>query len=241
MVALLWGCTEIFGGLGRIVAIEISGPLSMRVEEGDTLRLRARAIDAAGDSVPDAELWWERVDTSAAALQFDSATGLITAVAPGIALFRARVDNLFSGDDITVTITPAPDRVAPAGALRVTVAAAALASASLSVVIQDLTTTPGDTLALPGTPVHYAMTAFPPGGVIADALFLAAAGDTEAGEDPLRLEVVSGTGGQAAAVVRRRSGIAAPDSVAVSAVALTARGDTVAGSPVQFVVVFERS
>jgi len=137
LVALLWGCTEVFGGLDRIVAIDIVGPTSVTIEEGNVAQLRARAITAGGDSVPEAELWWERVDTSAAVLQVDSATGLVTAGGPGTALVRARVENLFSGT-ITVTITPAPDRIAAASELRVVVAPAASASTALAVAVQDL-------------------------------------------------------------------------------------------------------
>jgi hypothetical protein len=240
LVALLWGCSEIFGGLDRVVAIDITGPLAVELEEGDTLRLHARAISAAGDSVPDADLWWERVDTTSAALHLDSASGLVTAVGPGTALVRARIENLFSGT-VAVEISPAPDRIAAAGDLRLVVGSAAAASNPLAVVVQDLTTTPNDTLALTGKPVHYAVTESSPGGAPGDALFLAAVADTIPGEDPLRLDTVTGTDGQAKAVVRRRTGTTPPDSVTVTAVAVTARGDTVAGSPVRFVVVFERN
>ena len=52
IAALALACTEITGDSDRIIAVEILGPLARTVEEGDTLQLEARALDANGDVVP---------------------------------------------------------------------------------------------------------------------------------------------------------------------------------------------
>ncbi len=90
----------------RIVAIEIIGSTAPTVPQGDTLRLRARAIDAAGDSVPGATITWVLldVDTGQVGFTLDSTTGLVTAQTPGAGRVQARVETLRSGI-ITVTVT----------------------------------------------------------------------------------------------------------------------------------------
>jgi hypothetical protein len=50
--------------------------------------------------------------------------------------------------------------------------------------------------------------------------------------------LLSRSNGQAIVTARRVSGLAQPDSILVDAFAFTARGDTVMGSPVRFVVLF---
>lgn len=221
-----------------MVAIDLLGDTAPSVEEGDTLRLRARAVDARGDSVPDAAIVWERLDPDTGQVPFaiDAMTGLVTGLAPGSGRVQARVESLRSGV-ITVTVTAAPDSIALAGPDRVAVAAADTASPALVTALFDLTTSPGDALALGDRPVHYEVVEPPPGGAGAEAIFLAVA-DT-ATDGSLTLVAATDAEGQARAVVRRRAGATPPDSAVVRAVALTARGDTVSGSPVPFVVLFE--
>ena len=209
------------------------------LEEGDTLRLRARAISAKGDTVPDAGLWWVLLDVDSigqVGFTIDSATGLISAYGPGSGDVQARVDNLGTGA-ITVTVAPAPDSVAAVSETRVIVDTAAVSSTPLTVVVWDFTTSPGDTLALGGKPVHFLTVDPPAGSPAADSFFITESG-TQPGSDSHKVDLTTAANGQAAVSAVRVGGQTQPDSVAIEAVALTAHGDTVAGSPIRFWVLF---
>jgi hypothetical protein len=234
LVALTPACTEITGDPRRVIAIEIVGPTLRTVEEGGALQLEARAVNARGEVVPDAPLTWV-ADTDVVGFTVDAA-GLVTTLAPDTGDVVARVESLSSGR-ITIRVTAAPDSVAPVSAQRLTVPADSAASPPLTVEILDTTTEPDTELALSGKPVHFHVVEPLPGTAAADGLFLALA-DTVPGTEPHALETVSGTSGQAWVVVRRAGGTPQPDSAIVYAVSLTATADTVAGSPVQFVVLF---
>ena len=234
--AFVAGCTAIAGDLSRIVAIEIVGSLNPAVEEGDTLRLHARAIDAAGDSVPDAAIRWSVLDTGQVGIELDSTTGLLTALGPGSWRVQARVEALVSGV-VSVTVTPRPDTVVAGSPDTVTVPPGGSASEGLAVVVQDLTTAPGQQLPLSDKAVHFAVVRPAPGSPTAGAIFLTA-GDTIPGAEPHHVVVLTDDAGRATIVARRVSGATPPDTVDVHAVALTATGDTVPGSPVPFTVVF---
>ena len=239
VVGLTLACGTVLGDLDRIVAIEIVGTTAPTVEEGDTLRLSARALDAAGDPVPEAVVVWELLDADTGQLGFtlDSLTGLISASFPGSGRVRARVEELRSGP-LTVTVTAAPDSIAAVSAVRVTVAAAATESAPLTTMVYDLTTVPGQALALAGKAVHYEL-AVPPAGSAAAGGVLLALPDGQPGSDPHRVVAVTGGDGLGSAVLQRADG-AQPDSAIVEARTATATGIAVAGSPVRFVVFFEK-
>ncbi len=225
----------------RIVAIEILGATTRTVEEGDTLRLAARAVSAAGAIVPDAPVVWGILDVDSGQVGFtiERETGFVRAVSPGSGRVRARVDDLTSGT-VVVTVTGAPDSTAAAGPTRVTVDTAATVSAALSVTVLDLTTSPGAQLALAGKTVHFLTIDPVPGSAAADGFYLSESG-TGPGTDPHRVVVTTGTDGLGSILVARQTGMSQPDSASIHAVALTARGDTVAGSPVRFLVVFENN
>jgi len=234
---IAWACSPITADFDRIVAIEIVGSTPPTVEEGDTLRLHARAVSARGDTVPEAAITWVTldVDSGQVGITIEASTGLVTALAPGSWRVQAQVENLATGA-IVVTVVPAPDSVSAVGDVRVTVDTAAAGSPPLTVVVVDVTTVPGDTLALGGKSVHFLTADPPPGSPAASGFFL-----TESdvpGADPHRVDALSGTNGRASVTVMRVAGQPQPDSVAVDAVAVTARGDTVAGSPVRFWVLF---
>jgi hypothetical protein len=201
------------------------------LEEGDTLTLRARAISAKGDTVPDAGLWWllGSVDSIGnVGFTIDSATGLISAYGPGTGDVYARVDGLAT-NAIAVTVEPAPDSATAVGETRVVVDT-----------VWDLTSDPNDTLALAGKLVHYLTVDPQPGSPGADTFFITESG-TQPGDDPHMVDLTTAANGQAAVSAVRVSGQTQPDSVAIEAVAMTARGDTVAGSPVRFWVLFQNN
>lgn len=227
-------CSEIVGDPNRIVAIELVGSTAPRVEEGDTLRLTARALDAAGAVVSDAPLVWQVLDTGQVGMTIDSTSGLITGAAPGSWRVRVQVDALASGP-ITVTVTPAPDSIAAGGAVRDTLPPGETASIAFDVTVLDLTTEPGNQLPLAGKPVHYRVVEPPPAA--ATGLYLTTA-DT-LGADSLTAQPTTRSDGSASAVLHRTA-TAAADSAVVEATARRATGEVVPGSPIRFVVVLQR-
>ncbi|MFQ6047139.1 MAG: hypothetical protein ACE5PT_12430 [Gemmatimonadales bacterium] len=238
IAALSLACGSVLGDLDRVVAIEIPGPPTRRVEEGDTLRLTARALSAAGEEVPGAVIVWELLDadTGQIGFQLDSLTGLITAEFPGSGRVRARVDELRSGE-LVVVVAPAPDSVAAVSATRLTVGAGVSESSALTVEVLDLTTSPGEALAIEGTAVHFELIDPSPASAVAGGIVVALP-DSQPGMDPHRATGVTGSDGRASAVVRR-SGSAQPDSAIVETSVTTARGIAVGGSPLYFVVIIE--
>jgi hypothetical protein len=221
-----------------VVAIEIVGLTAPTLEEGDTLTLRARAIDAAGDTVPAAAITWVIVDVDSGQVGFTigESSGLVTALSPGSGRVRARVETLVSGP-IVVSVLPSADSIGASGATRLTVDTGTVVSPPLTVRVWDLTTSLGDTVALTGKLVHFLTVDPPPGSAAADGFFITQS-DTVPGTDPHAVAVTTGVSGDASVVVRRQGGVAQPDSAAIDATSVTAVGDTVAGSPVRFWVVF---
>ncbi len=240
------GCSDITGNFDRVIAIELSSDLSVVVEEQDTVRLTARALTAAGDSVPGAAIFWVLLnpDTAQVGFTLDSATGLVQAVAPGTGRVQAAFENLRT-PPITITVTPAPDSIAlvttdsiNTGIDTVDFVTALGQSPPLMVQLLDTTTIAGQAGGLPNKPVVFSLV-FPdaaaPG---ASDLFLGQSTDTVPGTDPRRLVVSTiGTNGQATAFLKIRTGATAPDTMVVEASATTATGLTVAGSPIRFVVI----
>jgi hypothetical protein len=235
---LVAGCGELTADFSRVIALEIEGSLQRSVEEGDTLQLTARALDAAGGVVSEAPIAWVVLDVDSGQLGFtlDSA-GLVTGLHPGSGRVRAQHEDLF-GDPITINVTAAPDSIAAAGPQRVTVAAAGEQSEGLIVAVFDTSTTSGAQLPLPGKEVRYGVVDPDPNTGAADGVFLTVA-DTEPGDQPHALSVTTDASGNATAVVRKAAGATPPDSVTVDVTVTTALGQPVGGSPVRFVVVFE--
>lgn len=235
-MALALACTEITGNSDRIIAVEVLGSLIRTVEEGDTLRLEARALDANGNVVPDAVILWAVVDTAVAGFTIGETTGLVETTAPDTGRVAAFADELPS-EPVVIQVSPAADSVASVSATQDTVESAEPASSALTVEVLDTTS---DTLPLPliGKPVHFDLVEPPLGDPAGAGIFLATT-DTIPGADPQHLEVVSQALGQAWVVVRKVSGTAPPDSAVIHATVITAIGDTVAGSPVRFVVLFQ--
>jgi hypothetical protein len=135
LVALTLACGNLAGGdLDRIIAIDIIGSLEPEVEEGDTLQLEARAVDARGNVVLEAVIVWAIVDTGAVGFTIDSSTGLVRALHPDTGRVVARTHDIRSGE-VQITVTAA-------------------SSAPLGIDVLDRTTQPGGHLALRDEPVH---------------------------------------------------------------------------------------
>lgn len=199
----------------------------------------ARAVDAGNNPIADADIIWETLDVDSGQVGFtiDGTSGLVSALSPGMGRVQARVGSLRSGI-VTVTVTPAPDSIGLSGDSPITLAVGATTSPNLSTMVYDLTTVPDSQIALLGKPVHFSVTVPTPGGVETEGFFLTQT-DTVPGSTPHQFIATTDGSGLAFVVIRRVSGSTVPDSAVVQAVGLTARGDTVPGSPIRFVVDFQ--
>jgi hypothetical protein len=241
LLVLCAACTVITGDLGRIIAIEIDGAAARNVEENETVTLSARAIDAAGDTVPDAIIVWELLvadsGTAVTGFELDGTTGIIQATTPGHGRVRARVDDLLS-DTISIVVTGAPDSIAASGDTLLTMASGDIVSPAVAVALFDLTTDPIVESPLAEKMVTFRLVYPVPGAPEAQGFFLTE-GDSVPGMDHHTLTVPTDGTGNASVFVRRIADSTLPDSAVVDAAAVTATGITVTGSPVRFTVVFE--
>ena len=229
-------CTVITGDLGRIIAIEIDGGSARSVEENDTIVLSARAVDAAGDTVPNVTVVWELL-TANSGFEIDSLTGMIHALFPGNGRVRGRVEELRS-DTISIVVTAAPDSIAANSDTRITMSTEAAVSPRIETVLLDITTEPGTARPLGDKMVTFRLIDPAPGASDSQGFFLTE-GDTLPGLDLHTIAVPTDGAGRASVLARRIPGSLWPDSAVVDAVSVTAIRDTVAGSPVRFVIVFE--
>ncbi len=104
MAAVTAGCSILTADFDRIIAIHVETN-APTVEVGDTVRLVAHAVNAAGDVVLDAPIFWALLDVDSGQVGFtlDSASGLVRGVQPGAGRVQARVDDIRS-DAVTVTV-----------------------------------------------------------------------------------------------------------------------------------------
>jgi hypothetical protein len=205
-------CKSFSPDFDAVVAIEVIVPDSGRVEVGDTLHPRARALNGRGDSTA-ATFVWSALDTS---LQVDSLTGATLGHSLGSGRLLARSGTLRS-NPVTIAVQARLDSIAPAGPTRDTVVVSTPDSLSDSLQIHVFMT-PG-----PTANVKVALgIVFPPG----------ATGLTLVPGDTVR---TSGTG---IALFQVRLIGVRPDSAVVTASAIHADGTPVAGSPITFVVEF---
>ncbi len=236
-IGVLLGCGTIGGDLDRVIAIQLTGDLSQSIEEGGTLQLSATALDATGNPVDDAQIFWNilAVDsTQTLGITLDSVTGLVTGLSPSTARIQARIDNLRSGP-LNVTVTGAADSIAHASDSVITFAVGQTQSPPLQVRVLDLTTNPGETLGLSGKTVRF---------ILADGPSTTASitlSDTVVVGDGSSLEVASLSTGVAQALISLAEAPQSPDTILVDATVMTAANSPVAGSPVRFLVVIENS
>lgn len=242
LLLVLTGCQTITGNFSQVLALEFVGPQHPQVEEGDTVRLHARALSMSGDSIPGAPIVWHIVelDTVKVGFTIDSTTGLVTGHVPGVWAVQASIETLRTGL-ISVTVTGAPDSLAALGATVDTVAAGTASAPPIEASVFDLTTSPGSALPLAGKDVRFDVTDPAPKSPAAATIALAASPADTVGADSLEAVAPSDVNGRAAAIVMRVGSGPQPDSVVVRAIALTALGDTVAGSPLRFVIYFQNA
>ncbi len=222
----------------------MDGPLQRAVEESDSLLLVARAIDAKGDTVPDVEIIWELLDadSDSAPVGFllDTQRGLISATSPGKGRVRPKVESFTPAEYITVSVTAAPDSVMASGDLTIVMTSTETTSSKLEVLVYDLTTVPATVVPLSNKPVQFDVVVPDPDAAEAAGFFLVLSPlDSVPEETPHTVVAATDDMGLAEAFVRRILGASLPDSAVVQANVSTAIGETVRGSPIRFVVIFE--
>jgi hypothetical protein len=85
--------------LGIAAAIDIT-PRNPTIDLGITVQLSATVTDLHNEAIPNATVTWASAPASVATV---SSTGLVTGVAPGVAVVTASSGGLFAADTITVT------------------------------------------------------------------------------------------------------------------------------------------
>jgi hypothetical protein len=98
------GCSLLTADFDRIVALQID-PVDRTVVVGDTIHLAAQAVDAAGEFVADADIFWAIIDADSGQIGFtlDTATGIVSGLQPGSGRVQARVEEIRS-NPITITV-----------------------------------------------------------------------------------------------------------------------------------------
>jgi hypothetical protein len=217
------GCSNLTDQ-GGVVGLEIRTPRVPVVEVGQTIILKAVALNEQGDSVA-ATITWITPDTTVTL----TPDGRLTGRTGGqTARVQAQAGSLVS-DFVTFTVNPRPDTVVITGDSILTVASSAATSAPLLASLRSLN--PAEPLS--GRVITYTITVpvFPdpsqrtvelPGGV-------------------LTLAATTGADGTPASsvVVSRISGRTAPDSSIVTVSATTATGAVVPGSGQRFIIHFQ--
>jgi len=222
-------CGSLEPDFDRVVAIDVAVPDSL--EQLDTLRPRARALDGRGDSVA-ATILWATFDTALLAV-VNETTGVMVGRKPSAtpARIQARVGTLPS-NPISIRMLAAADSVVAAGATADTVTVSPTDSLSDSLKVQVADTVSGSLAGLIGRPIvwtiSYATSPTSVTLVTDDTAHALVAVDT----------VKTAASGIAAVRVRLLDGAPLPDSVEVTAAARRAVGTTIPGSPATFVVRF---
>jgi hypothetical protein len=112
-IVIVLACEVITQDFDRIIAIQVDGGNSRQIMVGDSLLLTATAINAAGDSVPGAEIVWAvlEVDSGQVGFTLDPG-GLAVGISEGQGNVQARVETLRS-EPVLITVLPADTTTTP--------------------------------------------------------------------------------------------------------------------------------
>lgn len=192
----LMACSNLPNGENGVVALELRLPSPAAVEQHDTLRLVARALNADGDSV-DAPIFWRSLDDSV--LTMVDSTGLVTTdTTGGTARVQARVGSLRS-DLVTLTLRRRSDTLILAAPDTITVPAADSVSGALVGRVESFNPAGG----VAGTSILFE---------VVDSL--AAQGTLQFSNGRLAFRATTGSdGGPAATVTLRKVGAGSPPPV----------------------------
>lgn len=215
--------TETPGGIGSL-AILVPSPAE--VEVGQTLQLRAVALNGDGDSVA-AVVYWRALDTT---LTVDSMTGLMTGrTVNADGRVVARAEDLFS-NTVTFRVIPPADTLIRVSADTQTVAASATLSTELSVRVEG---------GSPRAPVSGRRVVYQ---VTLPAFANADDRTVEFENAALTITPTTSSTGSPfpAPKLRKRSGSTPPDSAVVEVNVYRPSGPAIPGSPLRFTVRFAR-
>ena len=102
LVVMVTACSSLPADGDGIVALEVRSPLAITLKAGESVTLKARALNSAGDSVA-APIFWTTADTT---ISLDD-QGVVTALqGTGQARVQAAVGTLRS-ELIVITLQPA--------------------------------------------------------------------------------------------------------------------------------------
>lgn len=222
LALLLAGCSSLAQNSDGVVGLELVLPTCFGLEPQQSLRLGARAINQAGDSVPAAIYWWS--PDSLHVLTVDSVSGTIQGDSLGSAQVRARTGSIYS-EFLTFTVNPRPDTLFSAGFEKRMLLDPSTTSTSL---IAHLTTSHLDTTVV-SFPVQFSIV-FPTFATTADR-------SVELPGHVLQQTVCTSTV-NATVQLLRITGTPTPDSVMVLVTSVRGDSTTVPGSPDTITVVF---
>jgi hypothetical protein len=210
---------------GGAVGLEIRTPRNPVVEVGQTITLKAAALDEQGDTIAGAPIVWVTPDTTVIL----TPSGQLTGRTGGqTARVQAQLDSLVS-DFVTFTVNPRPDTVVITGDSVLTVASGAMASGPLLASLRSLS--PAEPLA--DRVLTYTVTA----PAFADP----SQRTVELTGGVLTVGATTGADGTPVVpvVMSRVAGRTAPDSSIVTIAAATATGAVVPGSGQRFIIHFQ--
>jgi hypothetical protein len=217
------GCSNLPSAAGGIVALEVRLPSPAALEQNDTLTLRARALDANGDSVA-TQAYWRLLDDTLATL-VDSIGVVTTSRTSGSPRLQAHVGSLRS-EIVTLTVRPRSDTLALTVADTITVPAADNASDTLGVAVRSNAPAGG----VAGTSIVFE---------VVDSV--AAKGALEFSNGLLVIRATTGSDGAPATAVTLRKvlGQIPPGTVQVRVSATRPSGTVVPGSGQLFTLLFQ--
>ena len=233
MLAAAIACGQLGPDLNGVVALSVA--VRDSVEELDTLRPRAFALDGRGDSVA-ATILWATLDTALLKVVSET-TGVMVAKQPSPtpARIQARVGD-FRSNPIEIRMLAAADTLFAPGRVADTITISATTppdslSDSLKVELADTVTGISTPVPLAGRPVVYTITYPPTSGPVTLVT-------SDTAHAVATLQTVSTTPAGVATVKVRLIAGPRPDSVVVTAGARRAIGTPVTSQPVSFVVRF---
>jgi hypothetical protein len=215
------GCSGLDEGDTIAIELRVTSPSSLTIDVGEQAQLSAQAYNANGEVV-DAPITWRSADPT---VTVGEATGLVTAVSPGLGRVQASTGSL-SSNFVAFTVQAPADTLIIVGDSIVTVPVDPGLTDPLVVRMESFD--PAGPLA--NRPVLYQITR-PVGG---DAPVVVLSGDVQSAT------VATGTDGTATGIqLGRVPGMPPPDTAIVEVSATRTGGSVVPGSGQRFIVVFE--
>lgn len=114
IAALIGGCGTLPTNSEGVAFLEVAPPINRTIGIGDTVRFRARALDALGEAKPEVVIHWQTPDPDI--ISIGESTGLVTGLAEGTGRVQAVIGTVdpdskqskeyFASDLFPVTVSP---------------------------------------------------------------------------------------------------------------------------------------